>query len=274
MTQDTQIQASPEIDKKTLRKVFFRWNFAGSLGWNYERMQGSGYCFSMFPVLKKIYGNDEDSLQKSVRTHLQFFNSSYQTANVILGVNSAIEPRLKTEGLEAISGLKTGLMGPLAGIGDSIFGVVASTIFGSIAAYQAISGSAFGCLLWLAFGILQVIIRWAFFKAGYIQGQSVVDTISEHLKPITEVASIVGLVVVGALITTTVSVKIPGVFSIGDMEQPVQTMIDSILPGLLPVLAVSGVYGLLSKKGMTSNKVIFIVMAVGLILGCTGIMAK
>lgn len=263
-----------QIDKELLRKVFLRWNFTGQWGWNYERMQGSGYCWSMFPVLKKIYGNNEDDLQKSVRTHLQFFNSSNQTTNVVLGINCAIEPQLKANGLEAIASLKTGLMGPLAGVGDSIFGVVLPTVFGSIAAYQAIEGSPFGCILWIMYGVVQVIIRWLLFKAGYVQGQRVVDTISEHLKPITEVASVVGLTVVGALVTSTVSITMPAVITVGEVEQSVQGMLDSILPGMLPLAAVAAVYALLSKKGMTSNKVIFLVMAVGLVLGCTGLMTK
>lgn len=262
------------VDSALLRKVFLRWNFTGQWGWNYERMQGSGYCWSLFPVLKKIYANNEDDLQKSVRTHLQFFNSSNQTTNIVLGINCALEPKLKADGLEAIASLKTGLMGPLAGVGDSIFGVVLPTIFGSIAAYQALAGSPFGCILWIIYGMVQVFIRWLLLKAGYIQGQRVVDTIAEQLKPITEVASVLGLTVVGSLITSTVSISMPLVVTVGEMEQPLQDMLNSIMPGLLPLAAVAGVYALLSRKGMTSNKVIFIVMAVGLILGCTGIMAK
>lgn len=274
MTNKTESTQDNALPKSLLRRVFLRWNFAGQWGWNYERMQGSGYCWSLFPVLKKIYGDDEDALQESVRTHLQFFNSSQQTTNVVLGVNCALEPQLKTKGLEAIAALKTGLMGPLAGVGDSIFGVVFPTIFGAIAAYQAVAGSPFGCILWIAYGIVQVFIRWLLFKAGYIQGQHVVDTISEHLRPITEVASIVGLTVVGALATTTIKITVPGAFTMGEMTQPIQTMLDSILPGMLPLAAVAAVYALLSRKNMTSNKVIFIVMAFGLIMGCTGILAK
>ena len=66
------------LDSKTLRSVFFRWYFFGQANWNYEKMQGAGYCFSMFPVLKKVYGDNEDAMQKAVANHLQFFNSSPQ----------------------------------------------------------------------------------------------------------------------------------------------------------------------------------------------------
>lgn len=263
------VSVSPDV----LKKVFWRWNFFSQMNWNYEKMQGSGYCFSMFPLLEKVYGDDQDALQQAVRNHLQFFNSSPQAATAILGMNCALEPKLGLSGLEAIAGLKSGLMGPLAGIGDSLFGVVLQTIFGAIAAYQALSGSAFGCILFLCVGLAMLGVRWALFSIGYSQGQRAVETITEHLRPVTEAASVLGLTVVGALVTTVVSIKASGTFQMGDYSKPIQEMLDGILPGLLPLIAVTLVYALLSRKGMTSNKAIFIVIAVGLVIGCSGILA-
>lgn len=263
------VTISPDV----IRKVFWRWNIFSQMNWNYEKMQGSGYCFSMFPLLEKVYGDDQDAMQQAVRTHLQFFNSSPQAATAILGMNCALEPKLGLNGLEAIAGLKSGLMGPFAGIGDSLFGVVLQTIFGAIAAYQALSGSAFGCILFLCVGLAMLGVRWALFKIGYSQGQRAVETITEHLRPVTEAASVLGLTVVGALVTTVVSVKATGTFQMGDYSKPIQEMLDGILPGLLPMIAVIGVYALLSRKGMTSNKAIFIVIAIGLVIGCSGILA-
>lgn len=263
------VSISPDV----LKKVFWRWNFFSQMNWNYEKMQGSGYCFSMFPLLEKVYGDDQDALQQAVRNHLQFFNSSPQAATAILGMNCALEPKLGLSGLEAIAGLKSGLMGPLAGIGDSLFGVVLQTIFGAIAAYQALSGSAFGCILFLCVGLAMLGVRWALFSIGYSQGQRAVETITEHLRPVTEAASVLGLTVVGALVTTVVSIKASDTFQMGDYSKPIQEMLDGILPGLLPLIAVTLVYALLSRKGMTSNKAIFIVIAVGLVIGCSGILA-
>lgn len=262
-----------ELSKKTLRKVFFRWYFFGQANWNYEKMQGAGYCNAMFPALKDIYGDDEGAMQDAVSNHLQFFNSSPQATPGILGINCAVESKLGSAGKETIASLKTGLMGPFAGVGDSLFGVVLQTVFGSIAAYQALAGSPVGSLLYLAVGVAMMGVRGALFRIGYTQGERAVDTITEHLKPITECASILGLTVVGAMITTVIGIKVGGTFSMGDMSMPIQDMLNGILPGMLPLVAVTAVYGLLSRKGMTSNKAILIVCIVGMLLGCTGLFA-
>lgn len=261
------------LSQKTLNKVFWRWYFWGQIGWNYEKMQGSGYCYAMMPALKEIYTN-EDDLQVAVKNHLQFFNTTPDMAFIILGIDCAIEPELKLDGMEAVSGIKTGLMGPFAGVGDSIFGVVIPTIFGAIAAYMALDGNPVGCFIWIAMGVATTIIRWFLFKIGYTQGQSAVGTIAENTKPITDAASILGLVVVGALVCSVVSIHAPGTFTFGDVSQPVQDLLDGIMPSLLPLCGTALVYWLLSKKGMTSNKAILIVIVVGLLLGCTGILAK
>lgn len=261
------------IDGATLRQVFWRWYFCCQLNENYEKMQASGYWFTMWPVLKKVYGDDENALQQASRNHLQFFNTSPQMCPLILGINCALEPKLGLKGMETIAGLKTGLMGPLAGIGDSLLGVVVQTVFGSIAAYQAMEGSPFGTILFICVGIAVCAFRWGLFRVGYREGARAAETITEQIHPITESASVLGLTVVGALVTTVVSITAPATFTMGDYSQPVQEMLDGILPGMLPLIAVLGVYALLSKKGMTSNKAIFIVIAVGLIFGCTGLLA-
>ena len=165
-------------------------------------------------------------------------------------------------------------MGPFAGVGDSIFGVIIPTIFGSIAAYMALSGNPVGSFIWIIAGVVTAFIRWWLFKLGYTQGQSAVDTIAENMKPITDAAGILGLVVVGALICTVVAVTAPGTFAMGDVNQKVQDLLDGIMPGLLPLCVTAFVYWLLSRKGMTSNKAILIVIVIGLVLGCTGILAK
>ena len=74
------------LSQKTLNKVFWRWYFWGQIGWNYEKMQGSGYCYAMMPALKEIYTN-EDDLQVAVKNHLQFFNTTPDMAFIILGID-------------------------------------------------------------------------------------------------------------------------------------------------------------------------------------------
>lgn len=261
-----------KLDKKTRDKVFFRWMLLGEAGWNYEKMQGSGYCYSMMPALKEIYKGDDDALQGAVKNHLQFFNCSPLTTNLILGVNLAVEETLKEKGKEAVASIKTGLMGPMAGIGDSIFGVIIPTVLGSIASYMALEGNALGTWIWLAWAIPYTLIKYLLFKLGYSQGTSVVKNISGALKHITEAANILGLTVVGALIPTVVKANVPLVFKRGEVSFEVQPLIDSILPSLLPVLVVAFVYWLLGRKKMNSTKAIILLIVIGVVLSMLGIL--
>ena len=147
----------PCADKKLRRKVFMRWLLQGETGWNYEKMMGSGYCYSIMPALKEIYKDDPDALQQAVKNHLQFFNSTPHMVNLVLGVNLAIEEELKSDGKDVVTSVKTGLMGPLAGVGDSIFGVIWGTVMGAIAGNMGLQGNIFGALLWVLGNIVLIL---------------------------------------------------------------------------------------------------------------------
>lgn len=259
--------------KKIRKKVFLRWFLNGESGWNYEKMQGSGYCYSIMPALKEIYKDDPVAMQQAVKNHLQFFNTTPHTANIILGVNMAVEQEVKQEGKEAIAGIKSGLMGPLAGVGDSLFGVIIDTILGSIAAYMALQGNPLGCILWVAVCAIGITaLRYIMLEMGYKQGTDIVKNISGQLKKITESANILGLTVVGALIPTVISASVPYVFQWGKVEMPVQDMLDSIMPNLIPVAIVVFIYWILDKKSMNSSKAIILLIIVAIACSYFGIL--
>lgn len=261
-----------KITEKDLRRVYRRWLLGGQIGWNYERMQGLCYCYAMMPVLRKLY-KDEEDLKKATKLHLQFFNTEPDVAHLILGANVAIEEAQGLEAEEAVTAIKTGLMGPLAGIGDTIFGVITTTVFGSIAAYMALNGSSAGIWIWLAWSVARWFIRWEFTKLGYNQGTRLVTAMGGKLQSITEAASILGLTVIGALIPTVVTPSVPIVFQSGDVTMEVQGILDQIMPSLVPAIMVFFVYWLLGRKKMTSTKAIWILLALSIILGALGVLA-
>lgn len=121
-----------KVNKKVRRSALWRWFFASSLSSNYERMQALSYCFAVLPFLKVAYRNKPDELKKSVLNHLQFFNTNPWVAPYILGINVAIEEKADENAEEAVTSIKTGLMGPAAGLGDSLFTVIPWTIFGAM----------------------------------------------------------------------------------------------------------------------------------------------
>ncbi len=259
---------------KTRKKVFWRWLLHGETGWNYEKMQGSGYCYSVMPMLKEVYKDDPDGMQAAVKNHLQFFNTTPQSANIILGVNCAMEPTLKTDGLDVVASVKTGLMGPLAGVGDSIFGVIIGTIFGAISANLALQGSPIGIIIQILFNTLVILpIRYFLFELGYKEGINVVSSLSGSMNKLIDAANVLGLTVVGALIPTVVNMNCPAVFKLSEVEMAVQAdMLDAVMPKLLPVLYIVFMYWLLGRKKMTSTKGILITLVLAIALSYFGIL--
>ena len=260
-----------KISLQDIKKVRYRWLLLGEAAWNYEKMQGLGYCYSMIPVLKKLYP-DEADMKKALQTHLQFFNTHQEFAEIILGIDIAMEEKEGAASLEAVSAIKTGLMGPLAGIGDTLFGVIANTIFFSVGSYMALEGNPIGIFLYLIWGVVRVIMRGYFIRIGYREGTKLIENLGDKMNRETEAASILGLTVVGALIPSVVSANVPFVFKSGEVEMELQAILNQIMPGLIPVLLVLLVYTLLNRKGMTSFKAINFVMILGNVCSAAGIL--
>lgn len=260
-----------EITTKEINQVRYRWLLLGEASWNYEKMQALGYCYSMIPVLVKLYPDKED-LKKALRTHMQFFNTHNELCEIILGIDIAMEEKDGIDSLEAVSSIKTALMGPLAGIGDTMFGVTMNTILFSIASYLALEGNPIGIPIYLAWGVIRVVARGYLIKIGYNEGTKFITRMSNMMNRVTEAASILGLTVVGALIPTVINVKVPYVFRMGEVSMEMQGVLDQIMPALIPTLSVLLVYTLLNHKGMTSSKAIILVMALAIILSALGIL--
>ena len=253
-----------------------RRNLAGfQAGWNYERMQHSGYLWIILPQLRKIYGDGTEALKTACRTQCSpFFNTSNFLNTIITGIDLAIEETDGLDGMETVASLKTGLMGPLASIGDSIFGSLLPTIFGALAANMAMQGNPLGIFIWIA---VNIVVDWFRCKQTYIaydQGMKLVTTMSDKLNAITDAATVMGVFMVGALISTNVGIVLTIVPDIGGVTMNVQDILNQICPKLVPAALVGFVYWLLGKKGMTSTKAIFIVLVIGVVLGALNLVAK
>lgn len=233
---------------KPQKRTLFRWFLNGGASLNYERMMGLAYTYSMLPELKEIYKDDPEGLKKSVQTHLQYYNCSPYMNPYVMGVNIGIEEQQKTESLEAVAALKTGLMGPLSGVGDSIFVVIPWTIFGAIAANMALQGSFLGILLWILVTWVLKAVGYPLFKAGIHSGTSLVNSIEGKLNAIKECIAVLGLMVVGGLIPLVVKANLAFTFKQGSLSMTGTEILDQIMPGLIPAALVAVVYWLLGKK--------------------------
>lgn len=270
--EQVQAAAYTKLTKADLKNVRWRWYFLGEASWNYEKMQGLGYCFSMMPVLRKLYPNQDD-LREALRTHMQYFNTHQEFCELILGADCAMEEQDGAQVLPAVASLKAGLMGPLAGIGDTLYGVIANTIFFSIGSYLALEGNPIGVIAYFVWALVRTFIRGQFITLGYQQGTKIITTMSEKLGQLTAAASVLGITVAGALIASVVSANVSTVLTMGEVTMEVQAVLDQIMPKLIPVVLVALLYWMLGKKGMTSFKAILLVLALGIVLGGTGILS-
>ncbi len=179
--------------------------------WNYERMQNGGYVYAMIPAIKKLYTKKEDQVA-ALQRHLEFFNTQPFVASPIIGVNLALEEE-RANGApvddEAIQGVKVGMMGPLAGVGDPVFWFTVRPILGALAAGLALAGNALGPILFfVAFNAIRFGFMWYTQEFGYTAGTAITKDLSGGLlQKITKGASILGMFVLGALIQRWVSIN-------------------------------------------------------------------
>lgn len=256
-----------KLTKSDMQKVYTRNLFALQFGWNYETMQGLGYAYVIMPVLKRLYAHDPEKMKRALKLHLGYFNTTPAMSHLIVGANMALEEELGLEAEEAVTGLKTGLMGPFAGVGDTLFIAIYRAIVFSIAAYIAMEGNAIGLLIPLVACAGVILVRRKFADIGYSSGRKLATGFADTIAPITEAASILGLTVVGALIPSVIKYTTDIQFAVGEVGFSLQEMLDRILPCLLPLGIVMLSYWLLGKKKVNSTKLIFILIALGMVLG-------
>ena len=275
-----------QLTKSDRQKVWWRSTFLQG-SWNYERMQNLGWAYSLIPAIKRLYTKKEDQAA-ALERHLEFFNTHPYVAAPILGVTLALEEE-KANGASiddaAIQGVKIGMMGPLAGIGDPVFWFTVRPILGALGASLAASGNIIGPLL---FFVLWNAIRMAFLwytqELGYKAGSEITKDMSGGiLQDITKGASILGMFIIGVLVKQWVNIgfkialpsttltdpkayvgipngpvtgeklveilnRAPGV-NLGPVKQnTLQGQLDSLIPGLLGLLLTFLCMWLLKKK--------------------------
>lgn len=257
------------LNKKDLNKMVWRSLLLQS-SFNYERMQGGGWTYSIIPGLKKIHKNKQD-LSNALQDHMQFFNTHPFLITFVQGVILAMEEN--KEKRDTIRGIKVALMGPLGGIGDALFWLTLLPITGGIAASLASEGNVAGPILFLlAFNAVHFFLRFFLMHYGYGMGTKAISVLKEGTKKVSRAASIVGLTVVGALVASYINLRLDWTIQAGEIPVDIQgEVIDAIMPGLLPLLYTVLCYMLL-KKGKSPLALIGMTIVIGLAGSLLGIM--
>jgi PTS system mannose-specific IID component len=205
-----------KLSRKDRISVWWRSTFLQG-SWNYERMQNGGWVYAMIPAIKKLYKTKEDRAA-ALKRHLEFFNTHPYVASPVIGVTLALEEE-RANGAQvddtAIQGVKVGMMGPLAGIGDPVFWFTVRPILGALAASLALTGNILGPILFFVlWNLIRMGFTWYTQEFGYKAGSKITDDLSGGvLQDITKGASILGMFILGSLVNRWVSVKFTPVVS-------------------------------------------------------------
>lgn len=204
------------LSKNDRLAVWFRHQYLQG-SWNYERMQNGGWCFSMIPAIKKLYPNKEDQIA-ALKRHMEFYNTHPYVSSPVIGVTLALEEdRANGTPVEdaAIQGVKVGMMGPLAGVGDPVFWFTLRPLLGALGASLAMGGSIMGPILFfVAWNVIRLAFEWYTQEFGYQLGTSITKDLSGGIMgKITEGASILGMFVIGSLVERWVSIKFTPIVS-------------------------------------------------------------
>jgi len=245
----------PSLSNTDIRGLFFR-SLALEANFNFETCQNTGFAFALIPILKKIYKTKE-SMAMAIKRHLQFFNTSPYGSTLILGIAAAMEEqnsRSKEFNADSINAVKLGLMGPLAGIFDSLFWGTFKVIAAGVGTSLALKGNLAGPLLFmLLFNVPHLLLRYQLTFIGYTQGNKFLQKIasSNVMDKLTSGAAIVGLMVVGAMPALLMSIKTPLQIGTGDAVS-VQGVLDQIVPGIIPLALTFLVYYFVKRNVKTT----------------------
>lgn len=269
------------IPKNALIRASLIWESWVQTCYNYERMMGQACCHTFLPIVKHLYPNDKEKQIDLMTREMEFFNVHPEFGSCILGLAVSLEEE-KAMGAdipnEFITNIKTSLMGPLAGIGDTIYqGVLIPILLAlCIDITRSGDGNIWGSVL---YAVLMIIISYGFsyanFMFGYNTGSNAIMEFLEKgtLNKLLKGASIMGCIVMGGLIVNYVKLSCGIVINTSGTEFSLQkSLFDAVLPNILPLLATMGIYGLMQKK-WTSIKIILLIVVVGIVGGMFNIFA-
>lgn len=266
------------LTKRDITKAWFIYWLGAEVSNSYERLQSLIFCASMTPIIKKLYPQKEEQVE-ALKRHLNFFNSEQTFGAVIQGVAIAMEEQ-KTRGEpisdSSITGIKTGLMGPLAGIGDSVVWAAIMPLLIAIFIPFAANGSAMGGIMPVVlYTAITLAISYGLAHKGYTLGrESIIGLLQGgKIKELIYGANVLGLIMMGALSASYVKITTPlKVSALEGSEVVVQQILDSIAPGLLPLAAVFSIYFYLVKKGPRYTTILLSVVVLSVVCSLLGIL--
>ena len=255
-----------KLSKKALRKSYWNWAFFHLSSMNFAKFQTYGFLHSMYPVIKELYFGDEDSIMEAFERHSVVFNVEPVMGAAIPGIVAGLEES-KANGADidsaTINEVKVGLMGPLAGIGDTLSQGLVVPIALSIGISMSTNGSVMGALFFIAVSILFNIVFSNFlFRKGYKLGVKAIDLfLGDTAIRLQEAFKVLGLISLGAIAAAYINLNLTLV--VQDIN--IQDLLDSIFPKLIPLLLLFGAWLLRLKKQIKPTTLILVLMLISIV---------
>ena len=256
------------LTKGDITKLGFMSSFLQA-GFNYERMQASGFTLAQLPALKKIYKEDQEGLAAAMTDNLEFINTHPNLVGFLMGLLISLEEA--KENRATIKGLKVALFGPLAGIGDAIFWFTFLPIIAGISASLAMAGNALGPIL---FYLAVFFLRIFWTHLGYNLGTKAISVIKDQSEVIGKAATVLGITVMGGLIASYVKIHVITEIVVNEAKTVnIQTdFFDMIFPNLLSIGYVFLMFFFLKKKRVSPVVLIVFTFILSIILSFLGIL--
>lgn len=285
MTTATLGVATPAVVEKKatlaeLRKAWWIWIFFNLSAFSMERMQSPAFVYMMSPFLEKFYGDNPEEFKAALKRHMVFFNTEPQTGVIAHGVTIALEEQ-RANGApiddEAINSVKAGIMGPMAGIGDSLIPGTLIPILLAIGISMSTNGSPVGAIFYIiSYTVIILAISYYLFMFGYRYGmQSMRELAEGGFRRLTSSFAVLGLIVAGGIGASIISLGTPLSYKSGEMTIGLQSQLDTIFGKLLPFLLVIWLWDGMRRKGWPINKALgmtFLVILLGFLPYLLGVL--
>ncbi|MDR0922260.1 MAG: PTS system mannose/fructose/sorbose family transporter subunit IID [Lactobacillales bacterium] len=253
-----------KITRKDFWSVFFR-SLTLDVSWNYERMQNLAYAYAMAPIIRRLYNTPEER-KMALERHLEFMSVTPHISTLLLGISGAMEEEnSKNDDFNSasINAVKSSLMGPMAGIGDSFFWGTLKIIATRVAISLSKQGNYFGPLVFLLIiNVPHFILRYICLDKGFKIGTKFFNDVENSgvIEKVTELASILGLMVIGGMTASNVVFELTMKVGGGKIATPLQDYVNEIMLGFFPACFFLICYWLLGKKVKTTTLLIGVIV--------------
>lgn len=260
------MESNKVITKKDITNLGIRSNLV-CLTFNFERMMASGFTYIQIPLLEKIYKEDEEGLKAALKDNFEFINTHPNFVGFLAALLISLEENHEDRNI--IKGIKTALYAPLAGIGDALFWFTLLPIMAGICSSFAIEKNILGPIIFGLVYFSLIVLRVPLTHIGYQLGTKSIETINENAERLSRAASIVGIMVIGGLIATYISLQLTVSIPLNDgFAVNLQTdLLDKIFPNILAIGYVATLYYFLKKKNV--NPALLIVATFAIVLVCS-----